>query len=204
MGTTAELKLEGKPYELPIIVGSHNEKAVDIRKLRGDTGYVTLDSGYENTGACQSKITYIDGDNGILKYRGIPIEVLAEKSDFVETSYLLIYGKLPTKLELSNFSRELTYHSLIHEDMLRFYDGYPPSAHPMAILSSMVCSLSAYYPDSLDPNDPKQVDNLIPRVMSKIRTIAAYSYKKSIGQPVMYPVNRLDYCSNFLHMMFAV
>lgn len=204
MGTTAELKLEGKPYELPIIVGSHNEKAVDIRKLRGDTGYVTLDSGYENTGACQSKITYIDGDNGILKYRGIPIEVLAEKSDFVETSYLLIYGKLPTKLELANFSRELTYHSLIHEDMLRFYDGYPPSAHPMAILSSMVCSLSAYYPDSLDPNDPKQVDNLIPRVMSKIRTIAAYSYKKSIGQPVMYPVNRLDYCSNFLHMMFAV
>jgi len=204
MSNNADLNLDGKTYQLPIIVGSQNEKAIDIRKLRGDTGYVTLDSGYENTGACQSAITFIDGDNGILKYRGIPIEELAEKSDFVETSYLLIHGKLPSAQQLSNFRRELTYHSLIHEDMLRFYDGYPPSAHPMAILSSMVCSLSAYYPDSLDPNDPVQVDRLIPRVMSKIRTIAAYSYKKSIGQPVMYPVNKLDYCANFLHMMFAV
>ena len=204
MARYGELKLEGKTFQLPVIVGSQDEMAIDIRKLRAETGYVTLDSGYGNTGACQSAITFIDGDQGILRYRGIPVEELAEKSTFVETSFLLIYGHLPSATELQAFSNQLRYHSLIHEDMLHFYDGYPSTSHPMAILSSMVCSLSAYYPDSLDPQDPEQVNHLIPRVLSKIRTIAAYSYKKSIGQPVIYPKNSLSYCENFLHMMFAV
>jgi citrate synthase len=200
----AELKVEGKSYKLPIIVGTENEKAIDIRKLRAETGYITLDSGYGNTGIGTSSITFIDGEKGILRYRGIPIEQLAEKSTFVETSYLLIYGKLPTQEELTNFRQMLTRHSLIHEDMLHFWDGYPSTAHPMAILSSMVCSLSSYYPEWLDPHAPDQIEQLIPRVLSKIRTIAAYSYKKSIGQPVIYPKNSLDYCANFLYMMFAV
>lgn len=204
MGDTAKLEMEGKSIELPIVSGTQNEKAVDITKLRSETGFITLDSGFGNTGSVQSSITYIDGEKGILKYRGIPIEELAEKSDFVETSYLLIYGRLPSAEELANFRKDLTYHSLIHEDMLRFYDGYPTRAHPMAILSSMVCSLSAYYPDSLDPNDMSQVDRIIPRLLSKLRTIAAYSYKKSIGQPVIYPRNSLSFCENFLYMMFAV
>ncbi len=200
----AELKVEGKSYKLPIIVGTENEKAIDVRKLRAETGYITLDSGYGNTGIGTSAITFIDGEKGILRYRGIPIEQLAEKSTFVETSYLLIYGKLPTQAELSEFRQMLTRHSLIHEDMLHFWDGYPSTAHPMAILSSMVCSLSSYYPEWLDPHAPDQIEQLIPRVLSKIRTIAAYSYKKSIGQPVIYPKNSLDYCANFLYMMFAV
>ncbi len=204
MSDFAELKLEGKTYKLPIIVGSENEKAIDIRKLRAETNYVTLDSGYGNTGACKSDITFIDGEKGILRYRGYPIEQLAEKSTFVETAYLLMYGKLPNQNELSQFREMLTRHSLIHEDMLHFYDGYPSTAHPMAILSSMVCSLSSYYPEWLDPHDNAQVAQLMPRVLSKIRTIAAYSYKKSIGQPVIYPKNSLDYCANFLYMMFAV
>lgn len=204
MSESAKLELEGKTYDLPIITGTQNERALDIRALRGQSGYITLDSGFGNTGSVQSSITYIDGEKGILKYRGIPIEEIAEKSDFVETSYLLIYGKLPTVEELQNFRNDLRYHSLIHEDMLRFYDGYPVSAHPMAILSSMVCSLSAYYPDSLDPNDMSQVDRIIPRLLSKVRTIAAYSYKKSIGQPVIYPKNSLSFCENFMYMMFAV
>ena len=204
MTNFAELKLEGKTYQLPIVVGSKNEKAIDIRKLRQDTGYITLDSGYGNTGSCTSSIAFIDGEKGILRYRGYPIEQLAEKSTFVETAYLLIYGRLPNQTELADFRQMLTRHSLLHEDMLHFYDGYPSTAHPMAILSSMVCSLSSYYPEWLDPNNAGQVDQLVPRVLSKIRTIASYSYKKSIGQPVIYPKNTLDYCANFLYMMFAV
>jgi len=204
MDEKAELKVGGKSYVFPVITGSEQEKAVDFSKLRDQTGYITYDPGYGNTGACSSAITFIDGEKGILRYRGIPIEDLAEKSNFVETSYLLIYGYLPTKVELEAFRKKLTYHSMIHEDMLRFYDGYPSTAHPMAILSSMVCSLSAYYPELLDPVSESQVDELVPRMLSKIRTIAAYSYKKSIGQPVVYPVNALNYCANFLHMMFAV
>ena len=200
----AKLEVEGKTYELPVIVGSEGEKAIDIGRLRQDSGYITLDPGYGNSGSCTSSITFIDGENGILRYRGIPIEQLAEQSTFVETAYLLIYGHLPSKTELSSFSESLTRHSLIHEDMLHFYDGYPAAAHPMAILSSMVCSLSSYYPEWLDPKNKEHRDNLIPRVLSKIRTIAAYSYKKSIGQPVIYPKNSLSYCANFLYMMFAV
>ncbi len=204
MNDFAELKVEGKTYKFPVIVGTEGEKAIDIRKLRDDTGYITLDSGYGNTGSCLSAITFIDGEKGILRYRGVPIQELAEKSTFVETAYLLIYGNLPTKIELEKFSQGLTRHSLIHEDMLHFYDGYPSTAHPMAILSSMVCSLSAYYPNDLDPSDEAGRDLLITRVLSKIRTIAAYSYKKSIGQPVVYPNNALSYCANFLNMMFSV
>jgi len=201
MSTTAKLTLEGKEYDLPVVVGSENEKAIDITKLRAQTGYITLDTGYMNTGATRSAITYLDGEQGILRYRGIPIEELAEKSTFVETSYLLIYGELPTQEQWKQFSNLLTYHSMIHEDMLRFFDGYPATAHPMAILSSMVCSLSAYYPESL--NVFENMDMQATRLLSKLRTIAAFSYKKSIGRPMMYPQNHLSYCANFLHMMFA-
>lgn len=204
MDESAKLTYNGSNIDLPIIKGTEGDVAVDIRNLRSKFGIITLDSGFGSTGACNSAITFIDGEKGILRYRGIPIEELAEKSTFVETSYLLIYGKLPNKSELSDFSTKLTRHSLLHEDMLHFYDGYPSTAHPMAILSSMVCSLSSYYPEFLDPLDQTSRDNVIPRVLSKIRTIAAYSYKKSIGQPVMYPKNSLTYCENFLHMMFAV
>ncbi len=201
MSTTAKLTLEGKEYELPVVVGSENEKAIDITKLRAQTGYITLDTGYMNTGATRSAITYLDGEQGILRYRGIPIEELAEKSTFVETSYLLIYGELPTQEQWKRFSNLLTYHSMIHEDMIRFFDGYPATAHPMAILSSMVCSLSAYYPESL--NVFENMDMQATRLLSKLRTIASFSYKKSIGQPMMYPQNHLSYCANFMHMMFA-
>jgi citrate synthase len=202
MSQTAKLILEDKEYELPVIVGTENEKAIDISKLRAQTGYITLDNGYMNTGSTKSAITYLDGEQGILRYRGIPIEQLAEHSTFVETSYLLIYGELPTAEQLKNFSRLLTYHSMIHEDMKHFFDGFPAGAHPMAILSSMVCSLSAYYPESLNPFE--NMDAQAARLLSKLRTIAAFSYKKSIGQPMMYPQNHLSYCANFLQMMFAV
>ncbi len=202
-GKTAKLILpDGREQALNVIVGSENEHAIDIRSLRQDTGYITLDSGYMNTGATTSAITYLDGEAGILRYRGYSIEDLAEKSDFVETSYLLVHGRLPTEREREAFSKQLTYHSLIHEDMQHFFAGYPPTSHPMAVLSAMVTSLSAYYPDCLDRDAP--MDLHITRLLSKVRTIAAFSYKKSIGQPVMYPRNSLKYCANFLHMMFAV
>ena len=199
---TATLTLpDGRQTALPVVVGSENEHAVDIRALRQETGYVTLDTGYMNTGATTSAITYLDGEQGILRYRGYPIEQLAEHSNFVEVSYLLIYGRLPTETELTEFRRQLTRHSLIHEDMLNFFGGFPSTAHPMAVLSAMVTSLSAYYPDSLNP---KLLDLHITRLLSKVRTLAAFSYKKSIGQPIVYPKNSHRYCGNFLHMMFAV
>ncbi len=200
---SAKLTLPGgKEVSLPVIVGTEDEHAVDIKSLRGESGYITLDSGFMNTGSTASAITYLDGEQGILRYRGYSIEELAEKSDFVETSYLLINGKLPTVEERKKFSTMLTRHSLIHEDMHQFFAGYPPTSHPMAVLSAMVTSLSAYYPDSLDRNSA--VDLHITRILSKVRTIAAFAYKKSIGQPLMYPKNSLKYCANFLHMMFAV
>ncbi len=202
MTKNAKLSLDGKEFEIPTIVGSEQEKALDIARLRADTGYITMDPGYVNTGSTMSAITYLDGEKGILRYRGIPIEQLAEKSTFVETSYLLIYGNLPNKTQLQNFSNLLTNHSMIHEDMKNFFDGYPATAHPMAILSSMVCSLSAYYPESLKVNESFEMQ--IPRLLSKLRTIAAFSYKKSIGHPIMYPQNHLSYCANFLQMMFSV
>lgn len=204
MSEKAQLILEGKTYELPIIVGTENEKAVDITTLRQNTGYVTLDNGYMNTGATTSTITFLDGDKGILRYRGIPIEQLAEHSTFIETSHLLIYGKLPKVDELSKFSALLTEHAMIHEDMKRFFDGYPGTAHPMAILSSMICSLSSYYPDMLKPRlTMEEQDLMFARLLSKLRTIAAFSYKKSIGEPFVYPNDKLSYAANFLNMMFA-
>jgi citrate synthase len=200
----AELKINGKSLELPIVVGSEGEKAVDIRQLRAQTGYVTLDQGFMNTGAVTSKIAFIDGDAGVLRYRGIPIEVLAEKSTFVEVSYLLIYGKLPTTDELHRFSSLLTMNSALHEDMRHFFDRYPFTAHPMAILSAMVCSLSSFYPGSLKVNDSERNEEVITHLLAKMRTIAAYSYKKSVGEPFVYPQDHLSYCANFLNMMFSV
>ena len=204
MPDKAKLILDGKTVELPVVVGTEQEHAVDIAALRNQTGYVTLDPAFINTASTTSAITYLDGESGILRYRGVPIEELAERSTFVETSYLLIYGKLPNKQELSNFSRLLTRHSMIHEDMKRFFDGYPSTAHPMAILSAMVISLSSFYPEAVDVKNHELIDITIARLLSKVRTIAAFSYKKSIGQPMVYPRNELSYCANFLHMMYSV
>ncbi len=204
MSDRAKLEVDGVALDLPIITGTEGERGMDIGPLRAKTGVVTLDQGFANTASTQSAITFLDGEKGILRYRGIPIEELAENSTFVETSYLLIYGKLPNRSELANFSRLLTRHSMIHEDMKRFFDGYPSTAHPMAILSAMVCSLSGFYPEAVDVKNHEQIDITIARLLAKLRTIAAFSYKKSIGQPFVYPRNHLSYCANFLNMMFAV
>lgn len=203
MAEDAILKVNGKEYKLPVLIGSEGETAIDISKLREETGLVTLDSGYMNTGSCKSGITFLDGEKGILRYRGIPIEQLAEKSNFVEVSYLLIYGKLPNATELKRWQTNLTRHTMLHEDLKLFYDGFPRDAHPMAILSSAVSTLSTFY-QNLESSEPTEKELAIIRLMAKLPTIAAYSYKKSIGQPFMYPTNSLDYCANFLKMMFAV
>lgn len=203
-GEPAKLLVEGKEVELPVVIGSEGEKAVNIANLRRDCGYITLDDGYVNTGSTTSAITYLDGEQGILRYRGYPIEQLAEHCDFVEVSYLLIYGKLPNAEELASFRESIRQHTMLHEDMKAFYNGFPRDAHPMAILSSVVGALSTFYQDSLDTRDPAQVTISIFRLMAKLPTIAAYSYKKSIGQPFNYPRNELGYCENFLQMMFAV
>jgi citrate synthase len=199
--STATLLLNGKEYQLPVKVGSENEVAIDITNLRAQSGAITYDPGYGNSGSCSSAIAFIDGENGILRYRGYPIEELAASSSFVEVCFLLIYGHLPTRQELDAFNDKLTRHSLIHEDMKKFFEGFPPSAHPMAILSAMIASLSAYYPESTKVEDR---DLNIARLLSKAKTIAAFSYKKSIGQPFVYPRNDLSYTQNFLHMMYAV
>jgi citrate synthase len=198
---SAKLILDGQEFEFPVTVGSENEVGIDFSTLRAKTKTITFDPGYGNTGACQSAITYIDGEQGILRYRGYPIEELAERASFVEVCYLLIYGQLPTKSELETFENQLTRHTLIHEDMKKFFEGYPPQAHPMAILAAMVISLSTYYPDS---EDPELINLNIIRLLAKLKTIAAFSYKKSIGQPYIYPRNDLGYVADFLHMMFAV
>ena len=202
--TVGKLILDGKEMELPVVVGTENEHGLDISNLLKQTGHITLDEGFVNTGSTTSAITYLDGDVGILRYRGYPIEEIAEHCDFVETSYLLIYGKLPTTTELANFRESIRRHTMIHEDMRSFYNGFPKDAHPMAILSSVVGALSTFYQDSLDPHDPGQVEVSIHRLLAKLPTIAAYSYKKSFGQPFMYPRNELSYCENFLRLMFAV
>ncbi|MFM2417944.1 MAG: hypothetical protein RL385_2667, partial [Pseudomonadota bacterium] len=200
----AEIKVGDASFEADVVVGSEGERGIDIGKLRDKTGLVTLDPAFVNTASTKSAITFIDGDKGILRYRGIPIEQLAEQSSFVEVAYLLVYGHLPNKTELDAFSTLLTRHSMIHEDMKHFFDGYPSTAHPMAVLSAMICSLSSYYPDALDVNNKSEIDITIARLISKTRTIAAYAFKKSIGQPFVYPKNSLKYCGNFLHMMFSV
>ncbi len=205
MGETAKIELEGKVYEFPVIEGTENEKAIDISALRSKTGYITLDTGYKNTGATTSGITFLDGEEGILKYRGYPIEQLAEKASFIEVAYLLIYGELPTQEQLDNFQTSITKHTLVHEDMKRFFEAYPAKAHPMGVLSSMVCSLSTFYPESLDPNRSSEAKDLtIHRLLAKLPTLAAWSYKNSIRHPFIYPKNEFDYCKNFMYMMFSM
>ncbi len=205
MGEIAKLELEGKVYEFPVIEGTENEKAIDISNLRSATGYITLDVGYKNTGATQSAITFLDGEEGILKYRGYPIEELAAKATFIEVAYLLIYGNLPTQTELDKFSSDITKHTLVHEDMKQFFEAYPAKAHPMGVLSSMVCSLSTFYPESLDPNRSPEAKNLtVLRLLAKLPTLAAWAYKNSMRHPFMYPKNEYDYCKNFMYMMFSM
>lgn len=204
MTDVAKLIVDNGELELPIVVGTEDEKAVDISKLRGETGYITLDDGYMNTGSTLSAITFLDGEKGILRYRGYPVEQLGEHCDFIEVAYLLIYGELPTVSHLEEFRQKLRRHTMLHEDMRLFYDGFPRDAHPMAILSSVCGALSTFYQDSLSSKDPEQVDKSILRLIAKLPTIAAYAHKKSIGQPFVYPRNDLMYCENFLRMMFAV
>ena len=196
----AQLTLDGKTIELPIVKGTEDEKAIDVTQLRTETNYITFDPSYGNTGSCSSDITYISGEKGILRYRGYPIEQLADNSSFVEVIYLLLYGELPNETELVSFNKEITYHSLIHEDMKRFFDGYPMNAHPMGVLASTVAALSTFYPARVDGD----IELNIIRLLAKVKTLAAFAYKKSIGQPLIYPKNELGFEENFLHMMFAV
>lgn len=206
MSEFAELIIDGKSYKFPIIVGSENEKAIDISRLRSETGYITLDIGYKNTGSTKSSITFLDGELGILRYRGYPIEQLAEQSSFIEVAYLLIYGDLPTQAQLDAFSNRINRHHNLHEDFKKIFDGFPSTSHPMGVLSALVSSLTAYYPGSINPSNAtdEQVDMTIIRLLAKLPTIAAWSYKNAKGQPIMYPRNDLDYVSNFMYMMFAL
>ena len=205
MSEIAKIELDGTIYELPVIVGSENEKAIDISKLRDLTGYITLDTGYKNTGATKSAITFLDGEEGVLRYRGYSIEELAEKASFMEVSYLLIYGELPTQTQFTNFETKIKKHTLVHEDMRRFFEAFPAQAHPMGVLSSMVSSLATFYPESLDPNRSAEAKDLtVQRILAKLPTLSAWSYKNSIRHKVMYPRNNYNYCENFLHMMFAM
>ena len=205
MGKSAKLLYDGKEIELPLLTGTENEDAIDISKIRSETGLITLDKGYKNTGATTSKITYLDGEKGILRHRGYSIEELASKSSFTEVCYLLIYGELPTQSQLDNFEHEIRFHTLVHEDFKIILDGYHSKAHPMGVLSSLITSLTAFYPESLDPSrSRKLVDLSIVRILGKFPTFAAWSYKKRTGHPIIYPDNSLDYCSNFLKMMFAL
>ena len=200
MSNFAELIIEGKSYQLPTLEGTEGEKAIDINKLRDLSGYVTLDSGYKNTGATQSAITFLDGEEGILRYRGYSIEELAEKSSFLEVAYLLINGELPTAEQYAKFQHDISMHTIVNEDMRKIFEGFPANAHPMGVLSSMVCAMSAFYQGKAGADDNL---NII-RLMAKMPTMATWSYKKSQGHPINYPKNSLDYCSNFLHMMFGL
>lgn len=204
MSQSAELTIEGQHYQFPIIEGSENEKAIDIGKLRDKTGYITIDNGFKNTGSTTSAITFLDGEEGILRYRGYSIEDLAEKASFLEVSYLLIYGDLPTQEQYEAFEHEVRTHTLVNEDMRKIFEGFPVNAHPMGVLSSLVSAMSAFYPDSYDSNAPADTELHIIRLMAKMPTIVTWSYKKSQGHPVNYPNNELDYCSNFLNMMFSL
>jgi len=200
---TATLTLRGKPYELPVVEGSEHEIGIEISNLRAQSGAITLDDGYANTGSCRSAITFIDGEKGILRYRGYPIEQLAEKSNFVEVAYLLIFGELPTQRELEQFRHHLTEHQFIHEDLKHTLAGFPPHAPPMAILSAMINAASCFQPELMNPAHGEQFVHSAARLMSKVRTIAAAAYKKSQGRPMIYPRFDLTYAANFLHMMFS-
>jgi citrate synthase len=202
--TDVKLETPTGVIELPTVQGTEAPSGLDISKLLSSTGRVTVDPGFVNTASCQSAITYIDGDEGILRYRGYPIEQLAEHSTFLETSYLLIYGELPSATELEQFDRRVREHTLLHEDFKAFFNGFPRDAHPMPVLSSAVSALSTFYQDSLDPMDPDEVEISTIRLLAKLPTIAAYAYKKSIGQPFLYPDNSLNYIENFLRMTFGV
>lgn len=205
MSISAEIKIDNSTYELPVIEGTEQERAIDIGKFRGESGVITIDPGFKNTGSTKSAITFLDGEKGILRYRGYSIEELAEKSSFVEVSYLLIYGELPSKEELTKFENSIKLHTLVHEDIKKILEGFPSNAHPMGVLSSLVTALTAFYPESLDPNRSGDAVNLsIIRILAKMPTFAAWAYKNEVGHPVNYPDNRLDYCSNFLKMMFAL
>jgi citrate synthase len=203
MQQSAELVCNGQTLSLPFIEGTAGERAVDVSKLLDQSGCITLDPGFGNTGSCTSKVTFIDGDKGILRYRGIPIEELAQKSTFIETAYLIIYGRLPTHAELRNFSDLLTRHELIHEDMKFHFEGFPPNAHPMAILSSMINAAGCFYPELLDAHNPKTFEVHAARLLSQTRTIAAFAHRKSLGLPIIYPKREYKYSANFLHMMFS-
>ncbi len=203
MKKTAVLHLDGQQVDLPIVVGSEGERAVVIEKLRAQSGFITLDRGFPNTGACESAITFIDGEKGILRYRGIPIEQLAEGSTFLETAHLLIYGELPSREQLDQLTEAVTYHTMLHEDVKHFYRGFPKRAHPMAVCSAVVGALSASYPEHTDPRTDEHLERAVIRLLAKLPTIAAFSYKHSIGQPFVYPDNGLDYASNFLRMVFS-
>ena len=204
MSEVAKLSCGEHELDLPILEGTEQEKALDIGILRKTTGLITIDEGYVNTGSTRSAITFLNGEQGILRYRGYPIEDLAKNCDFVEVCYLLIYGDLPNATELENFRRSIRRHTMLHEDMRLFYNGFPRDAHPMATLSSVVSAMSTFYQDALDPANPDHVELCIHRLIAKLPTIAAYSHKKSIGQPFLYPENNMGYCENFLRMMFGV
>ena len=201
MASKAKLILEGKEYEFPVFSGTENEVAIDIAKLRSSTGAITYDAGYGNTGSCRSEITFIDGEQGILRYRGYPIEDLAGKVRFSAVGYLLIHGELPNDAQLAKWRDELTRHSLVHESMIKFFDNFPASAHPMNIMASMVSSMSSFYP--YDSEDEQHINLNVLRLIGQVKTLAAISYKKSIGQPIVYPRAEYSYAANFLRMMFA-
>lgn len=200
----AELSVDGKSYQFPIITGTEDESAIDISNLRDQSGFITLDKGYKNTGATQSAITFLDGEQGILRYRGYSIEDLADKASFLEVAYLLIYGELPTQEQYKDFEHEVRTHTIVNEDMRKIFEGFPINAHPMGVLSSLVSAMSAFYPDSYNDKAPDNTQTHIIRLMAKLPTIATWSYKKSQGHPINYPKNNLDYCANFLQMMFAL
>ncbi len=204
MAEKATLQFGNESHELPVVVGTENDRAIDIRRLRAETGFITLDDGFGNTGACSSQITFIDGERGILRYRGYPIEELAEQSVFVETAYLLIFGELPSESQLTEFRRLLSEHQFIHEDLRHHFDGFPPNAPPMPILSAMINAAGCFQPALIEADDDDHFIEAAARIMSKVRTIAAASYRKSTGKPINYPRSDLRYTANFLHMMFSL
>lgn len=205
MSKTAQIIIDGQTYELPVTEGTEQEKAIDISSFRGQSGVITLDRGFKNTGSCESAITFLDGEKGILRYRGYPIEQLADNSTFLEVAYLLIYGELPNKATFDKFAGDITHHTLVNEDIKKILDGFPSAAHPMGVLSSLITAQTAFYPSSLDPNRSKEETELgIIRLLAKMPTFAAWAYKKKVGHPVIYPSNKMDYCGNFLNMMFAL
>jgi|TARA_B100001964_G_scaffold214813_1_gene252681 citrate synthase len=205
MTKKAELHFDGKKIKLPVVIGTENETAIDISRLRQETGIITLDKGFKNTGSTESSITFLNGEKGILRYRGYSIEELAEKSTFLEVAFLLIYGELPNSEELDNFQEEVSKHTLVHEDVRAILDGFPSKSHPMGVLSSLVSSLTAFYPKSLDPNrSAEEVNGTIIRSIAKLPTLAAWSFKNRMRQPVIYPDNSLGYCENFVRMMFSL